>query len=258
MAVPTKPPARAGRKSDQTLDARLSETLIREIIESRYPPGAWLREQEISDRHGVSRASVREALRNVARAGFVEMQPWRGAQVTHVGLDELIEIFSLLEDMYAQSARLAAEHFPEAKFGRLDAQMRGLDEAVVAGASKAQLCEQSFELGRFIGRYCGSRIAYRMVVQVGSLALWQQLLLTPGTPLAVEQSAYAHRILVSAIKTRQPEIAETAARLVVMITRRSLISENAERPEVETLGRGSRSTARPRAKSAPRVPRAKA
>lgn len=224
------------RKSAQTLDARLSETLIREIIDNRYAPGDWLREQEISDRHGVSRASVREALRNVARAGFVEMQPWRGAQVTQVGLDELIEIFTLLEDVYAQSARLAATHFPESLFPRLEADMSALNQALRAGASKAELCNQSFELGRFIGRHCGSRMSYRMLIQVGSLALWQQLLLTPGTPLAVEQSAHAHTILVNAIKSREGEIAAAAARLVVLITRSSLIAENGPAPPPATLG----------------------
>jgi len=218
----TSEPKRAGRparKSAQTLDARLSETLIREIIENKYAPGDWLREQEISDRHGVSRASVREALRNVARAGFVEMQPWRGAQVTQVGLDELIEIFVLLEDVYAQ-----------------EAQMAELDAALKAGASKAELCSKSFELGRFIGRHCGSRMSYRMLIQVGSLALWQQLLLTPGTPLAVEQSAHAHNILVSAIKTREGEVAAAAARLTTLITRSSLIAENGPVSAPATLG----------------------
>lgn len=236
MTSESKRAGRQARKSAQTLDARLSETLIREIIDNKYAPGDWLREQEISDRHGVSRASVREALRNVARAGFVEMQPWRGAQVTQVGLDELVEIFILLEEVYAQAARLAAAHFPEQLFPRLEAQMADLDSALRAGASKAELCNKSFELGRFIGRHCGSRMSYRMLIQVGSLALWQQLLLTPGTPLAVEQSAHAHAILVSAIKSREGEVAAAAARLTTLITRSSLIAENGPVTVPATLG----------------------
>jgi DNA-binding GntR family transcriptional regulator len=213
------------RKSDQTLDTRLSETLIREIIDGRYPPGAWLREQEVSTRHGVSRASVREALRSVARAGFVEMRPWRGAQVTDVGAEELLDIFSLLEEMYAQCARLAATQFPDRLIGRLDAMMAEIEAAATSGAARTELYTVSFALGQTIGRHSGSRLAYRMLTQVGNLALWQQRLLQPGSFQSEQQSLSAHRILVAAIKDRHPEIAAAAARMVVMITRRSLAAD---------------------------------
>ncbi|WP_299014475.1 GntR family transcriptional regulator [uncultured Caulobacter sp.] len=222
--VGSSAPPRVRRKSDQTLDARLSETLIREIIDNHYPPGAWLREQEVSARHGVSRASVREALRSVARAGFVEMQPWRGAQVVSVGSEELLDIFSLLEEMYAQCARLSAERFPERLIPRLDGMLEAIEAAVTRDADRAELYTLSFGLGQLVGRYSGSVLAYRMLTQVGNLALWQQRLLKPGTSQSEQQSLSAHRILVSAVKDRHPEIAAAAARMIVMITRRSLAS----------------------------------
>ncbi|AZS21817.1 MULTISPECIES: GntR family transcriptional regulator [unclassified Caulobacter] len=222
--VGSSAPPRVRRKSDQTLDARLSETLIREIIDNHYPPGAWLREQEVSARHGVSRASVREALRSVARAGFVEMQPWRGAQVVSVGSEELLDIFSLLEEMYAQCARLSAQRFPERLIPRLDGMLEAIEAAVTRDADRAELYALSFGLGQLVGRYSGSVLAYRMLTQVGNLALWQQRLLQPGTSQSEQQSLSAHRILVSAVKDRHPEIAAAAARMIVMITRRSLAS----------------------------------
>lgn len=222
------PAANGGRKSEQTLDSRLSQTLIREIIENRYPPGSWLREQEISARHGVSRASVREALRSVARAGFVEMQPWRGAQVMEFGPTELLDVFSLLEEMYSQCARLAAERFPDQMLGRLDETMAAMERAVAEGADRRELYRLSFGLGQTIGRHSGSKLAYRMLVQVGNLALWQQQLLRPGTDQSEQQSLRAHRILVSAIRERHPEIAGAAARMVVMITRRLMSGANIE------------------------------
>lgn len=222
--VGSSAPPRVRRKSDQTLDARLSETLIREIIDNHYPPGAWLREQEVSARHGVSRASVREALRSVARAGFVEMQPWRGAQVVSVGSEELLDIFSLLEEMYAQCARLSAQRFPERLIPRLDGMLEAIEAAVMRDADRAELYTLSFGLGQLVGRYSGSVLAYRMLTQVGNLALWQQRLLKPGTSQSEQQSLSAHRILVSAVKDRHPEIAAAAARMIVMITRRSLAS----------------------------------
>lgn len=214
-------PARGVRKAEQTLDARLSELLIREIMDGRHPPGAWLREQEISNRHGVSRASVREALRNVAYAGFVDIQPWRGAQVASLPLDELLEVFVILEDLYAQCARLAAEAGPGIAPRLWDLVAR-MEAAIAQGAPREQLYVSSFRFGRAIGRHGRSQLAFRLLVQVGNLALWQQRLLGPGTVRSEAQSLNAHRILAGAVEAGQPEIAEQAARLIVMITRREL------------------------------------
>ena len=214
--------ARNGRKSELPLDARLSLILIREIIANMHPPGSRLREQEIAARHGVSRASVREALRNVAYAGFVEIEPWKGAKVAEVSRSELLDIFSLLEETYGRCAHWAAQRCPESAFARLDDLMAQLEEAARSGASQAEKDTKSFAIGQFVGAKSGSDLAYRMLVQVGNLAIWQQRLLLESSPHVVEQSRAAHHLLISAIKAREPEIAEASARMIVMITRRQL------------------------------------
>lgn len=214
--------AKSGRKSELPLDARLSLILIREIIANHYPPGSRLREQEIAARHGVSRASVREALRNVAYAGFVEIEPWRGAKVAEVSRSELLDIFSLLEETYGRCAYWAAERCPERAFPRLDAMLAHLEDAVGRGLSQAEKDTRSFAIGQFVGSNSGSDLAYRMLVQVGNLAIWQQRLLLESAPHVEEQSRSAHHLMVSAIKAREPEIAEASARMIVMITRRQL------------------------------------
>lgn len=225
--------ARNGRKSELPLDARLSLTLIREIIANMHPPGSRLREQEIAARHGVSRASVREALRNVAYAGFVEIEPWRGAKVAEVSRSELLDIFSLLEETYGRCAFWAAQRCPESAFARLDELMEHLEEAAVVGASQAEKDTRSFAIGQFVGANSGSDLAYRMLVQVGNLAIWQQRLLLDSTPHVVDQSRSAHRLMVSAIKAREPEIAEAGARMIVMITRRQLEASAPAAPRVK-------------------------
>ena len=247
--TPPRPrPPRTARKAEQTLDARLSETLIREIMEGRHAPGTWLREQEISNRHGVSRASVREALRNVAYAGFVDIQPWRGAQVAQISKAELIDIFRLLEQTYAQCAYWAAERYPEAMLGRLDKALVRMDAAVAAKASQAELDTLSFDLGQQIGRNSGSQLAYRLLVQVGNLALWQQRVLSPGDDHTAEQSLQAHRVLVSAIRACEPEVAESAARMIVIITRNTLQRSDFQAPPAPAA---AKPVAKRRSKAAP-------
>ena len=165
----------------RTTDAWLSEAIIREIIVQRHPPGMPLREQEIADRYEVSRPSAREALRLVAQAGFVEILPWRGARVTDIDMDQFLDIFGMLEDIYARCAALAAERMPEAAFAELD-RLIPEDAALLPDtAEKGKVYRVSYTIGAFIGQHSGSPILHRMLLHVGRLALWQQRLHRPGT-----------------------------------------------------------------------------
>jgi DNA-binding FadR family transcriptional regulator len=84
QAEPHPPDKRAQFDSNLPLDVEIANRLIREIIGLKLAPGSWLREQEIAARFGVSRSPVREALRHIAKQGFVEMHPWRGAQLVEL------------------------------------------------------------------------------------------------------------------------------------------------------------------------------
>ena len=54
----------------ETLYARLAKTLLNEIAAGRHPVGALLpTEHELSAHHGVSRSTVRQALRDLEVGG---------------------------------------------------------------------------------------------------------------------------------------------------------------------------------------------
>ncbi|MFE9243987.1 GntR family transcriptional regulator [Nocardiopsis sp. NPDC006938] len=85
-----------------------AESAIREgIISGRYPPGARLRERELSEELGVSRLPVREALRNLRHDGFIMTSAHRGATVrtmSTTGVDELFDLRVRLEPFAAERA----------------------------------------------------------------------------------------------------------------------------------------------------------
>ncbi|MGV7121482.1 GntR family transcriptional regulator [Sphingopyxis sp. 550A] len=212
------------RNSDdnRTTDAWLSEAIIREIIVQRHQPGMPLRENEIAERYEVSRPSAREALRLAAQAGFVEILPWRGARVANIDIDQFIDALGILEDIYARCAALASEHMPESAFAELDRHIPADAAHLPDTADKGQLYRLSFSIGAFIGRHSGSPIAERMLLHIGRLVLWQQRLHLPGTVETEVESLHAHRLMAAAIKSRQRDVAASAARAIVLITRRSL------------------------------------
>ena len=76
--------------------AQQAATQIRQaIIMGRYKPGARLIERELTEQLNVSRHPVREALRVLAREGFVELYRNRGAQVSNIEASHVSEIYAI-------------------------------------------------------------------------------------------------------------------------------------------------------------------
>ncbi len=64
-----------------TAGGRAYEIIRRSVLDGRFPPGARLKEEELTAMCGVSRTPVREALRRLAVEGLVVVTPHQGAQV---------------------------------------------------------------------------------------------------------------------------------------------------------------------------------
>jgi DNA-binding GntR family transcriptional regulator len=82
---------------------------IRELVLSgTLAPGVKLEEQGLAERFQVSRTPVREALRQLASTGLVELRPRRGAFVPALTPGDVDELFSAMSELEATCARLAA------------------------------------------------------------------------------------------------------------------------------------------------------
>jgi DNA-binding GntR family transcriptional regulator len=113
-----------GKLMSQAVFQRLEE----EILERVRPPGSRLIEDVIAEEFGVSRTPVREALRMLHRAGWLDLQPHTGAYVRRPGLDEVRDVFDLREVLERESARFAANRATPADKERLrDVVERGFE-----------------------------------------------------------------------------------------------------------------------------------
>ena len=71
-------------------------------------PGSKLDEQDLAYRFAVSRTPVREALRQLASSGLIELRPRRGAYVSALTAPQVEDFFVAMSEMEAVCARLAA------------------------------------------------------------------------------------------------------------------------------------------------------
>src|SRR5579885_3344899 len=76
-----------------TLRLRVVEVLRNAILDGRFQPGERLVERKLCELTGVSRTSVREALRHLETEGLVRNAPNRGPSVAGLTREDAIEIY---------------------------------------------------------------------------------------------------------------------------------------------------------------------
>jgi DNA-binding GntR family transcriptional regulator len=87
---------------------KLAQQLAELVLSGEVAPGLKLDEQILAQRFQVSRTPVREALRQLASTGLIELRPNRGAFVTRITPEQLEEMFVAMAELEATCARLAA------------------------------------------------------------------------------------------------------------------------------------------------------
>lgn len=81
--------------------------LRHEILSGVLPPGERLIEEQLTSRFGISRAPLREALRELAQQGLVEHMPRRGVRVAELSALDVDELFGLRDVLERYAMELA-------------------------------------------------------------------------------------------------------------------------------------------------------
>jgi DNA-binding GntR family transcriptional regulator len=111
------------RASDRAYNA-----LRDEIVGWELPPGTVLAEVEQSQRLGISRTPLREALARLTADGLVAPQAGRGLVVTDVSLENIRELFEVRRALEEQAARLAAERGKTEVFEALERELLAVSD----------------------------------------------------------------------------------------------------------------------------------
>src|SRR5438045_2311569 len=101
---------------------------IRELIVTlELPPGSVVKEPELTQRLGIGRTPVREALRRLAQERLIEVFPRRGMLVTKVDVRDLARLCEVRLALEPEAARLAAERATQADLDELRALLEELE-----------------------------------------------------------------------------------------------------------------------------------
>ncbi len=107
-------------------------TLRDEILYGKLKPGERLMEIAISERLGVSRTPVREAIRRLEQEGLVEMFPRRGAQVSGVTEKSLADVLEARKTLETFTVNAACSRITKEQLGRLRQANTVFEEATIS------------------------------------------------------------------------------------------------------------------------------
>lgn len=191
-----------------------------------FAPGERLpSERELVEMLGVSRVSVREAMRSLEALGLVRVDQGRGAFVSdrRSGLgepmarwldlhrDEVLELLGVRGALDEYAAAQAVEYFDPGKVAAIEAANAEFADAVEAGATTEDLVMLDIDFHLSIAEAGGNRLLHDLLSDLHSyLAESRYLALVPaGRPA---RSTAEHAAIVQAIVARDAPQAREATR----------------------------------------------
>ncbi|PLZ02199.1 GntR family transcriptional regulator [Burkholderia sp. WAC0059] len=197
----------------ETLRHQVENVLRQAIMSGRFAPGARLIERELCESLGVSRTSVREALRRLEAEKLVRSVPHKGPTVAIMSREEAAELYALrglLEGFAAHEFARLADDSAIARFGEAAKALRV--QAVAQdqdGVLKAKTALYDVLLGN-----CGNALVKEILT-----SLYSRVNLLRATSLMhpdrLPNSLREIDKLYKALKARDADAAEAAARLHV-------------------------------------------
>jgi DNA-binding GntR family transcriptional regulator len=177
--------------------------LRREILSGMLPPGERLIEEQLTQRFGISRAPLREALRELAQQGLIEHLPRRGVRVAELSASDADELFGLRDLLERYAVETALSGCGAASLAALTAAWQGMADAALAGdAFRENDAHQKFHIE--VVALAGQR---HLLQAFEPVILKLQLRMATNLRLEAEQRSNAtegvarHRRLLDAIAT---------------------------------------------------------
>jgi DNA-binding GntR family transcriptional regulator len=107
----------------ENLSSRVYQEIKALILRNEIMPGQKLHHQELSERLGVSRTPVREALTRLVQEGYASLLPNRGFICKEIGMQEAEELYELREALEGFAVEKAMEKLDEEGLERLRKKM---------------------------------------------------------------------------------------------------------------------------------------
>jgi DNA-binding GntR family transcriptional regulator len=214
----------------ETLRHQVEHVIRQAIMSGRFAPGARLIERELCETLGVSRTSVREALRRLEAEKLVCSVPHKGPTVAVISKQEASELYAIRGLLEGFAAREFARFADAAAIARFGEMAKALRVQALEG-DQAGVLRAKTDLYDVLLDNCGNGLVKEILT-----SLYSRVNLLRATSLMhpdrLPSSLREIDRLYKALKARDADAAEAAARLHVA---------NAEKAAMRMLDAGEES-----------------
>jgi DNA-binding GntR family transcriptional regulator len=211
----------------QSLEAQATHVLRRQIVRGELRAGERLLETAIAERYGLSRGTIRSALRRLIEEGLVCHVPYTGYQVIDLSEHDLWELYTLRGALESLGTRLAASRIDGAGIRQLRAAFAELLAAAHSqDHEKADRLDR--ELHKLIIRLSGHERLLQHYVRVENQ--FRVYIALSNREVDAGEICESHRELVESICAGDAERAERLASANIVPPEEILKSRRREAP----------------------------
>jgi DNA-binding GntR family transcriptional regulator len=190
----------------KSAEAQAADALRQHVLGGGARPGSRLTEIHLSEAFGLSRATIRTALHQMANEGLVVQVPYIGWEVATLSSQDAWELYTLRSSLESLAARLLIERIDDE---RINALWRSFDalEATCSAESDEAVANQDLGFHKTIIELSGHRRLrdqFRLVEQSIRLYIAWSDALMPSR----DEIVSTHRPIVEAIIARDTPRAE--------------------------------------------------
>jgi len=175
------------------------------ILEGRFKPGERLNEQKLCRLMGVSRTSIREAMRQLETEGLVTTIANKGPIVTEITLEQAKDIYEVRAQLESLAVRLFVERADDSQVATMAVNVTKLKQSALK-EDLSEFLKATNEFYDVLSKGCNNKVVYSflrsLIVRVSFLRTAS--LSTPGR---MEKSAAEIKRILNAIEKRDSQAA---------------------------------------------------
>lgn len=200
---------------------KVADVITRGIRSGLFVPGQHLVEPDLTRRLGISRGSLREALKHLAADGIVTLNRFRGAYITSLDRKSVLDLLNVLEPLASLAAETAADKCDDdAKRQRIT--KAGVDISAAAQSRHRGLyleCRRAFYLTMVD---IGENQELARVIPLSRSDLFRAQIETVQSDRQMRRHAAGYPAIARAVSSGQPAAARCAIRRHFEGTRKTI------------------------------------
>jgi len=188
----------------------LKQAIIDMDIYSSAEP-RWIDERQISEKLGISRTPIREALSALEREGFVASVPRKGTMVVRKTKGEIVEMIEAWAALESMAARLITLRASDEEIAQLRKLFIAFNEKYKPSEHLSEYSQANINFHQSVIRLSGSKT---LVSMTDDLLLHVRGIrqVTMNRAFRSDQTIYDHLAIIDALERRETELAERLSR----------------------------------------------